>query len=315
MQQMRSAAVGAQHLDRVRAGRVADVLEAHPEQVRAARAASAVLLEKPTEHTAQAELASSADQLLLALRTPTRSETHLDRALAFVDGLVRSELPELLDRPGVPERFKELTMHTLHRANLQAGSYDHWLLLLHALLGDAPAHVYDLAAGTGGFARHAARHARSPLRMTSSDRSARYVGRGMRAAEQEGVTQVRWEVCDALDLRAARERGDVDLFLCTQAAHHFSPGALVQLLSHGVHSARRGVLIIDLLRSASTAIGTAILAAVSAPWPGLIVDGFQSARRAYTPAELTLLATLAGCDRIDARPFGPAWCTLHAQKL
>ena len=315
LQHIPNTAIGANLLDRHRSERVAGVVSAHPTEVGSARAACSTLLERPADPAARASLAKCAERLLAALRAPSEDDGPLMRGLMQGDAIVRSNGLELLDRERFPRRIKDFTMRTLHHTNVVAGSYDRWVEAVTGAVDHQPgAHVYDLAAGTGGFARHLASVPGHGLRISSSDRAAEYVGMGMQAAEQAGLETVAWEVCDALDLRALRDRRDVDLFLCTQAAHHFDPGPLVQMISQAVASAPRGILIIDLLRAGTTALGTAAVAALAAAWPVLMYDGFQSVRRAYTLAEFKLLALLAGAQSVDARACGPAWCLVHARQ-
>jgi SAM-dependent methyltransferase len=317
MQRLPAVAPLAGRLDGRRAGRVEALLSARRAQVRDARQACDAMLERGADDAARASLDAVAAALLGELRGDERGDGALRRGATRLDAAVRSDGAELLDVGFVPQRVKDFTMRLLHRTNVLAGSYEVWTGAVAAALGDRDdAHVYELAAGTGGYARHLAR--RQPpgrrVRVTSSDLSPAYVSIGAEAARAEGVSDVTWEVCDALDLRRLRDRGDVDLFLCTQAAHHLSAGQLVQMISQAIHAAPEGLLVIDLLRSATTALGTLALTAVVAPWPVLMYDGFQSVRRAYTPAELSLLARLAGAGRVDARPYGPAWCLLHARR-
>jgi hypothetical protein len=271
-----------------------------------------VLLESPEDPTARAALATTVPRLLQELRKSRGGA--VDRGLSLLDQWTRSDALELLDRSSVPVFWNRTTVRALQHVNGLAGSYATWrALVLEATAGMADAHVYELAAGSGGFARDLDHHASDRVRITASDRSVEYVELGRRLAEREGPSRIQFEVCDATDLRAVRARGDVDLFLCTQAAHHFPPGLLVQLLSHAIVSAKAGILLIDLARSVSAALGTALVALVAAPWPGLIMDGFQSVRRAYSPSELSLLARLAGAEHVEAAALGPAWCTLRAR--
>ncbi len=315
LQSIPAAAVVSRRLDRLRSRRVDTALAGCSGDAREVRAACEALLERD-DQGARELVDAVVPRFLAALREVSGGDGLIDRGAARIDEGVRSEALELLDRDGVPAFVKAFTMRLLHRVNAQVGSYDVWTGAVLEALGDRrDAHVYDLAAGTGGFARHLAK---SPtpgrtLRITSTDLSPAYVALGEKSARAEGVEGVAWEVCDALDQRHLRARGGVDLMLCTQAAHHLSPGQLVRMISQSMHTASRGILVIDLMRGASTALGTLALTTVLAPWPPLVFDGFQSVRRAYTPAEFALLARLAGAGSVEARPLGPAWCTLLAQ--
>ncbi len=303
------------HLDRLRADRVDDVLSSRRGSAREVLDACRALLDGDDPRAART-VHTNASQLLQELRLAPSNGSVLDRGAARFDDALRSDKPEILDLDGVPQGLKDFTMRLLHRFNVTLGSYDAWTRAVLDALGDRdPAHVYDLAAGTGGYARHLAKHppAGRSLRITSSDLRDDYVAVGRRAAANEGAATVTWEARDALDLRELRERDDVDLFLCTQAVHHLSPGMVVRMISQAIHTAPGGILIIDIYRSAAAALGTVALISASTPWPVLTWDGFQSVRRAYTPAEFTLLARLAGASHVDAKPLGPGWLTLHAR--
>lgn len=307
--------LAALRLDRYRARRVDDVLATRRGAVAEVADACAALVEGLDDGRSR-RVDRLAAELLQELRLTPSSADAVDRAIARADGALRSDAPELLDVDLLPRRIKDLSMRLLHRVNVSIGSYDVWTdVLVDALGPAASAHVYDLAAGTGGYARHLVRH-QPPgrhLRVTSSDLSADYVAAGEGRARAEGAGEVRWEVRDALDLREVRERGDVDLFLCTQAVHHLTPGQVTRMIAHATAAAPGGLLVIDLLRSPLSALATPLFVALTTPWPVLVYDGFQSVRRAYTPAEFELLARLAGAREVASRAWGPAWCVLRAK--
>lgn len=308
--------LAARRLDRHRARRVDDVLAARRGAAAEVSAACASLTGGPDDALAR-RVDRLAAELLQELRLTPSAAPALERALARVDAALRSDAPEILDVDLLPQPVKDLSMRLLHRVNASVGSYDLWTEVVVDALGPAArdAHVYDLAAGTGGYARHLARN-QPPgrrLRVTSSDLSPAYVAVGEAAARAEGATELRWEARDVLDLRALRARGDVDLFLCTQAVHHLTPGQVTRMIAHATAASPGGLLVIDLLRSPLSALATPVFVALTTPWPVLVYDGFQSVRRAYTPAEFELLARLAGAREVSARAWGPAWCVLRAK--
>lgn len=305
----------AARLDAHRDARVAPLLSARRGATLAVREALDVLRDHD-DPGAAGTVHRHARELLEELREHVQVPTPALRAARRVDQGLRSDGVELLDRHGFPHVLKTPTMLGLHWVNLALGSYPVWAGCVDAALGSrTTARVYDLAAGTGGFARWLARNppAGRSLTLTTSDRDPGYVAAGARAAARDGAS-VRFETRDALDLRALRDARSVDMFLCTQAAHHLHPGQLVRMIAQSIEAAPGGILLLDLSRSLATALGTAGLLAAIAPWPVLLYDGVLSARRAYTPAELRLLAALAGADAIEARPLGPAHLLLHARR-
>jgi 2-polyprenyl-3-methyl-5-hydroxy-6-metoxy-1,4-benzoquinol methylase len=296
-------------LDRARSARIERVLSENAPIVRRISDACATLR---NEKSASAETALERDVpiLLAALRdSPTG---WLARAARAIDHRVRSEGEEYLDREDVPAYVKSVSMRLLDWVNTAVGSYGVFRRAVTHALG-APrreAHVHDLAAGTGGFARYLAKFPPRgySLTVSASDLDASYVAAGVRAAARDGLS-VRFETRNALDLRDAR---GVDLFVCTQATHHLGAARLVRMISQAIAVSPRGLLVVDLMRSMSTAVGTGAVVAAVAPFPPLVYDGVQSVRRGFAPSELTLCARLAGATRIEARQVGPAYCALHA---
>lgn len=293
-------------LDRVRARRIPEVLAAHSQDITAALA------------SAPPRPDGRIDRLARALLASLRRAEGLGEGLASkLDGAVRSDRGELMDVPGTPELFKRTEMALLDRLNRGLGFYETWAVEVDRALGSSPTRrVYDLAAGAGGFARFVAAQwpaGIAPMEITSSDLEPVYVEQGRRAAERAGLP-VRFEVRSALDLRALE--GKVDLFVCTQAAHHLTPGMVLQLLAGAIRIAPRGIVLVDVMRSGILALGAALAMSTSFFYfPPVAIDGFQSVRRGYTPAELELLARAAGADLVHARFERPAHCILHARRM
>lgn len=320
----RSTAPLAAPLDDRRATRVEGLLEQNPYIVELVRSHLRQL-----EHTADPEaarvIARYARMLLKELRREPGDDPLLTHA-ARLDAVVRSERGEIMDQPWTPAVIKRLEMTLLDRINRNLGSYDAWADEVTTALGDAPRpHVMDLAAGSGGFARHVARqparpseHA-SPVRWTVTDREPSFVHQGRRLGHKSRVP-LQFDVRDALDLRDLRphvgtdDARRVDLFVCTQSTHHLDPGQLVRLFSQALGASERGILVVDLFRSALNVLGAAVVTTLTAPFLPVQLDGMQSVRRSYTPAELTLLARLAGAGRVDLRAISPAFTVMHASR-
>ncbi len=304
-------------LDAHRASRVQGLLEAHPFIVELVQTQLQRLLQGP-EPEAQRLIACYARVLLGELRREPIADPLLALA-ARCDAVVRSERGELLDRAWIPALVKRLEMVLLDRVNRNLGSYDTWAgEVVESLAGLASAHVMDLAAGSGGFALHVAKHPPdgTALRWTVTDREPAYVRLGRQQGRKLGVP-IDFDVRDALDLRdlqALSGPGRVDLFICTQSTHHLTPGQLVRLFSQAMAAAEHGILVVDLFRSAVNVLGAALATTLTAPFLPLQLDGMQSIRRSYTPAELSLLARLAGASQVTARTVAPAFAVLHASR-
>ena len=251
------------------------------------------------------------DALAAYRAVPAASLGSFDSVSRTIDRHFRSERQEILDSNQVPPFVKHAAMLGLEWVNRRVGSYDLWLRALAPLVDDlASPHLYELAAGTGGFSRWLAGR-KGPYRITCTDLEAGYVVVGATLAERKHLP-VKFEPRSITDLSHLK---GVDLFFTSQAVHHLSPGIVVAMMRESVRSSARGLLIVDLLRSPANALATVAGIAVTLPLPILIADGFQSVRRAYTLGELELLARLAGVASVDARTLGPVHGVVHLHGL
>lgn len=294
----------AVRLDARRRSRVDELVEEQALVAREIAAACARLAEGP-DPSAVAAVERGVEHMLHRLRETAGGSG----ALEAVDRAMRSERQEMLDLEWVPGAAKRAGMKLLHAVNRVTRAYPTWSeVVADALEPARVAHVHDLAAGTGGFARWLAKHPPRgmSLRVTSSDLDPTYVDLGQRAARRERAP-VRFETRDALDLRGV---GEVDLFVCTQATHHLGPARVLRMIAQAIAHAPRGLVIVDVYRAAGVALGTgAVLATIASP---IMYDGVLSVMRSYTPAELVLLARLAGARVVRAEAVGAAHCVLHA---
>ncbi len=88
--------------------------------------------------------------------------------------------------------------------------------------------------------------------------------------------------------------GAVDFVISSLFLHHFAPEAAVALLRAGYASARRSLIMSDLVRGVLPGLAFGLVQPVLARHPFTRHDGQLSIRRAYTPAELRALAAAAG---------------------
>jgi len=224
-----------------------------------------------------------------------------------LDTWVRTDAAEILDAPDIDPEVRAEALRRLEALNEESGAHALFAGALEAALDDRPApHVYEVAAGTGGFARRAGpglRDARPELRWTVSDLDA--------GGLETGAEDPSWLRKEARDAVALGDISGVDLFLCVQAAHHLSPGMVVRFLARASR-APLGALILDVHRGGVVAGVAGVVGAALGQNRIVALDGMRSARRAYTPAELALLARLAGARVVRAGPLGPAYAVLHA---
>lgn len=275
-------------------GGVAEVLEAEASSVERARALLA------DERPDLGALDAIARHLLERMRRRG--------PLSAVDGWLRSEREEILDDPAIDPAVRERAMQRLERLTESSGAHLLFARAIDSALGDVrEPHIYEVAAGTGGLARAVGerlRRRRPGLRWTISDRDERVLA--------PSPSDPDWLRAETRDLRAPGPLPEADLFLCVQAAHHLPPG-LVSLLLHRGAAAPCGLLLIDVHRGPLVAGLAAVAASVLARDRIVTLDGVQSARRAFIPAELALLARTAGLRVKGAGPLGPAYLQLSAR--
>ncbi len=254
----------------------------------------------------------NAREMLAAYRAlPARSLGAFDAVTRATDRLFRSERHEILDSSQVPPFIKHAAMLGLEWVNRRVGSYDLWLRALAPLVDDlASPHLYELAAGTGGFSRWLAAR-KGPYRITCSDIETGYVVVGAGLAERKHLP-LKFEPRSITELSHLKS---VNLFFTSQAVHHLTPGLVVTMMREAVRTSTHGLLIVDLIRSPANAVATVAGIAVTLPLPVIMADGFQSVRRAYTLGELELLARLAGVSEIVSRPLGPVHGLVHLRGL
>ena len=234
------------------------------------------------------------------------------RAIELADRAFASERPEIMDAAWAPKWLHDAEIRWLDKLNRDLGNYARWQALMLEAVADVPdARIEDVAAGSAGFLLWVAKNSpRQDLHLTASDYSADYVALGQKAAAEQGVdlTIVQRDATQMADLA-----GQVDLIVSTQATHHMEPGLIARLLHQGLRAATQGVLVIDVLRSLGGLFAASLATNLSTPAPPLMLDAMQSVRRGFLPAELALLAHLAGARQVQASAKGPAYAVLRAK--
>ena len=287
----------------------ADVFAHVTDRARMARIDELVVREAATVARGRALLEGSSPSLaaLDSVARPLLDALRQVGPLASLDQRLHDEREEIMDDPTIDPDVRAHSMKRLELLNESSGAHLLFARIIDQALGDNPApHVYELAAGTGGLARSMGEHLRERrpgLRWTISDRDEQVL-----AASPSDPS---WLRAEGRDLLGAEPFPDADLFLCVQAAHHLPPGLVLLLLHRGAR-ARRGLLLLDVLRGVWVAGVAAFAATILARDRIVVLDGIQSARRAFTPAELALLARVAGLRVEDVGALGPAYLQLRA---
>jgi len=238
------------------------------------------------------------EEAIVAMRSlrPTDSGA-LTTVFDAVDRRLYRNDPEFLDDPTFPLEARARGLDGLHRLNELFGSYEAFTRALTPLIelaeerGRRPVRVHDLAAGHAGFAIYLKQRLGDRVAVEASDIKDEYLELGRARARELGV-DVDFFVEDALAIDGPRRRG-VDILLCTQSIHHFSPGMVARMIGEAARAATTGVLFVDAERSWIFYGLIALLGAIYVRSWVLTHDGMVSLRRMFYEEELGLLAALA----------------------
>ena len=210
---------------------------------------------------------------------------------------------EHLDRPLRPADLAA-SLADIERLNRRFGG--HRLTLrelrrhLRRLPTDRRAVVVDVGGGRGDLAMHLvrwARHAGRPVRVIVLDRDPATVT--LARAHCAGVPEITVVQGDgaALPLRAA----GVDVVVTVLTLHHLPPDDAATMLAEMRGAARAAIVVNDLLRSRLTWCAVWLTTRLFARHPFARHDGPLSVRRAYSVAELHVLAGKAGLAHVSVR--------------
>jgi SAM-dependent methyltransferase len=119
-------------------------------------------------------------------------------------------------------------------------------------------------------------------------------------------------LADAMHLPFAA--GTVDYFISSLFLHHFTPSQIVELLRTAYRTAKRGLIMSDLIRGWLPYIGFYLIQPVFARHYLTRYDGALSVRRAYQPDELLALARQADIPHAVVHTHFPWRMTLVAEK-
>ncbi len=221
--------------------------------------------------------------------------------------IAQTRQAELMDDPALAEADHLHALVALARINTFSGTASRIAHAISRLLASGVTlprrlHVVDVACGGGDvtvalarqLARLLAAHERTDpgveIHVTGVDVSPRAIARSTAFAARAGVKNVSFETIDVVtDGCPACDVATSSLFL-----HHLDDGAALRLLRSMAQSARRGLVISDLLRSGPglllAILGTTVLSTSRIAR----VDGPRSVRAARTPDEYRRLLDRAG---------------------
>jgi SAM-dependent methyltransferase len=275
---------------------------------------------RPASETAE-DLERRADAAVAELREKRRAlASGLGRVMVAVDDFVRTDVSEHLDDPAFPAEHKLRIVRGIHRMNAAVFAYDRFFHALAPHLRrvisreNRPVRVLELAAGSGEFSfALAARANRRKLavEVTGSDFEPTYVEAANREARRRGLS-VPFRELNAFAMHEVDD-GAYDVAFIAQSIHHFTPGQLAKAIAECGRVARYAFVGVDLRRSLFLfpfGIGVAALTRD----PAYMHDSVVSMRKAYSEAELALVAEVAAPSaHVCARPQHPLYSVLTVE--
>lgn len=218
--------------------------------------------------------------------------------------LPRSHAPEWLDQMAAGGDSGSLNilcgnLRDIARYNRWLGAHTLMRRLVREVVGPADSRPYtglDVGAGSGDFVAYVSRAERAHWVGIEVSRDVlRCVEAPSRGSAYVAGSGLWLPFAD----------GGADVVTCAQTLHHLEPAQAARLMRECARVARRGVVIVDLVRSYPTLIGAWLLTRLTSRNPMTRADGLQSARRAYTLAEARDLARQAGWLNAHIRSHGP----------
>ena len=177
------------------------------------------------------------------------------------------------------------------------------------LAGPGPVSVLDLGTGAAQFPAAIARWARR-RQATVSVFGLDWAARNLAVARQrcQGSQPVSLLLADAQ--RPPLAAGAVDFVISSLFLHHFAPEAAIEVLRTSFATARRSLIMTDLVRGVLPGLAFRLVQPALARHPFTRHDGQLSIRRAYTLAELRALAAAAGLPNARVYAHWPWRMTL-----
>lgn len=227
----------------------------------------------------------------------------------------RSDQPELLDQGAGSSADVEANLTEMWRLNRAFGGVSALTRHLFTILKrtEQPLRLVDVGTGSAEMAIYIARWASQNQRdvnMTALDIS----GRNLAVARKNTAVNSDVQLVQA-DIRALPFAvNSVDYYISSLFLHHFSPYQIIELLHQLYNSAKRGIIMSDLVRGYTPLLAFRLVEPAFARNYLTRQDGRLSIRRAYTPSELRTLAQAANIPNPVVFTYFPWRMTLVAEK-
>jgi len=209
---------------------------------------------------------------------------------------------ELMDRPQPVSAELERDLENLRDLNRWFGSYALIAMFLSRWIKPgAQLRIVDLATGSADIPRFVAEYGRkvgADLRIDALDQQSSTLEIAKKLSGN--YPEISLFEGNILEWNAPEP---YDLVLCTLALHHFSEDDAVRVLQRCRALSRKFVLVSDLRRGWSATLGVYLLTATIFSEPMTKYDGRLSAARAFSFAEMNLLAQRAGWKNVRQKTF------------
>lgn len=228
------------------------------------------------------------------------------------------DTPELMDvtQAGGDTAALEKDLDDLESLNARFGGHEIIRQFLPAWLrpDGGACRVLDLATASGDIPRMIADFARANGTVVEID-AVDFNPATLAIARKRSAAYPEIKYIEADILRLAPGPASYDIVICSQALHHFSEEDAVRVLKLCRETARRAVLVADLLRGWRGRFAIWLLTATVYRAAMMKHDSRLSLRRAFTGAELRELARRAGWEHFSYRSYFPVRQAVWVQDL
>jgi len=217
----------------------------------------------------------------------------------LIDRSIRTDDQEIMDNPAVASGEKLAMIRSLDRLNSMMMIYPHHIDLIEPFVRTVaakkkrPATILELAGGAGGLALALAEEIKKGnlhAEIKGSDIIAEYVDAANEAAEKNNLPAT-FSLIDALTSDHAGDT-EVDIILISQSLHHFTPGQIAVMIEKSRSWGASFFLALDGHRSPELLCGVPLMAMLQGK-KNFMLDGYTSARKFYSEAELQIIAETA----------------------
>ena len=220
-------------------------------------------------------------------------------AAELIDRSIRTDEQEHMDNPSMPPQKKLELIKALDNMNNMLLLYPQYISVIEPSIRKIvrekkrPARILELASGAGGLAFAIAAQAKQsvlPVEITGSDIVPEYVDYCNATAEERNLP-VHFSIINAFAMESL-ENCSCDIILISQSLHHFTPGQLARIIEQSKLHGASIFLGLDGHRGLDLLAGVPLIALLQGV-SVLTLDGYTSARKFYSEAELDLIAEIA----------------------